>query len=383
LAGAGLEAIAEVANFSNKEARIKVSLRGSGAVLASRELSVPAGKTGRATFTGFPAHPYYEAEIDPGDALPLDNRRFAVSPAAQNLRILGISPRPQALTGLRTIAGVTLDLITPEEYERTERNGYALEIFHYSAPPVAPDKPALFVLPPDNNSLTDLEPAVSRAVISSWREPHPLTRYINFTLLRPVLSRPLKPRKAGEIIIESPGGPLAFATERAGVRQLVLGFDPFPYLGRENLPVSIFTLNFLDWFFHGARAEGTTTGETLTFGGSAQKGNFMLTPKGDKITLNPGSVSFTATYLQGLYQLDRGPHRELFAVNLRNQGESDLRNPSPIELRDLIRNGNQVSALFSLWPYLLLLSLFLLLLEWFANPSRLSNHRPAGITHRA
>jgi hypothetical protein len=282
------------------------------------------------------------------------------------------------LIGLRTIPGVTLDVIAPQEYERTERSGYGLEIFHYSAPPVVPENPALFVLPPDNNPLVELGAPVSRPVISSWREPHPLTRYVNFTLLRPVFSRPLKPRRAGEIIIESPEGPLAFATERAGVRQLALGFDVFPYLGRENLPVSVLTLNLLDWFFHGARAEGRTTGEPLAFGSSIQKGNFMLAPRGDKIALNPGSTSFTATYLQGLYQLDRGPHRELFAVNLRNQSESDLRDPTPIELRDLSRSGNQVSALFSLWPYLLLLSLLLLLLEWFVNPSRLRTAgRPA------
>ena len=382
LVGAGLEATAEVGNFSNKDAHIKVALRGGGARLGIQDLSIKAGQSGRVTFTGFPAHPYYTAEIDAIDSLKIDNRRFAVSPAAQNLRILGVSPRPQALTTLRKIAGVTVDLIAPQEYESTERSGYALEIFHYSTPPVAPEKPALFVLPPDNNPLAEMEPPVSRAVISSWREPHPLTRYVNFTLLRPVFSRPLKPRSAGEIIIESPGGPLAFATERAGVRQLVLGFDPFPYLGRENLPVSVFTLNLLNWFFHGARVEGSTTGEVLTFGKSVQKGNFMVTPRGDKVALNPDSTSFSKTYLQGLYQLDRGADRELFAVNLRNQSESDLRNPAPIELQDSNRSGIQVSALFSLWPYLLLLSLLLLLVEWFVNPRLLSKQRTP-IAHRA
>jgi hypothetical protein len=99
-----------------------------------------------------------------------------------------------------------------------------------------------------------------------------------------------------------------------------------------------------------------------------QQGNFLLTPRGDKITLNPGANNFPDTYFQGLYQIDRGTRRELFAVNLENTNESDLRAPTPIELREASSSGSRVSALFSIWPYLLLASLFLLLVEWFVNP---------------
>ena len=367
LVGSRLEATAEVANYSTKDERIRVALRGGGVMIASRDLPVSAGKTAQATFAGLPAYPYYEVEIEARDALPVDNRRFAVPPAAQNLRILGISPRPQALNSLRSIAGVSLDLIAPQEYDKIDRSGYGLEIFHYAAPPVLPEKPALFVLPPDNNPLVDLEKPVSRPAVSSWREPHPLTRYVNFALFRPAFSRPLRPRISGEIIIESPAGALVFAAEQRGFRQAVLGFDIFPYLGRENLPVSVFTLNLLDWFFHGSGAEGRATGAPLTFS-YTQQGNFLVTPKGDKITLNPGVNNFPATYFQGIYQIDRSAQRELFAVNLKNNNESDLRQLTPIELREVSSGGGKVSALFSIWPYLLLTSLFLLLVEWFVNP---------------
>ena len=367
LVGSRLEATAEVANYSTKDERIRVALRGGGVMIASRDLPVSAGKTAQATFAGLPAYPYYEVEIEARDALPVDNRRFAVPPAAQNLRILGISPRPQALNSLRSIAGVSLDLIAPQEYDKIDRSGYGLEIFHYAAPPVLPEKPALFVLPPDNNPLVDLEKPVSRPAVSSWREPHPLTRYVNFALFRPAFSRPLRPRISGEIIIESAAGALVFAAEQRGFRQAVLGFDIFPYLGRENLPVSVFTLNLLDWFFHGSGAAGRATGAPLTFS-YTQQGNFLVTPKGDKITLNPGVNNFPATYFQGIYQIDRSAQRELFAVNLKNNNESDLRQLTPIELREVSSGGGKVSALFSIWPYLLLTSLFLLLVEWFVNP---------------
>ncbi|HEY5542056.1 MAG TPA: hypothetical protein VIM04_02200, partial [Candidatus Binatia bacterium] len=79
LANVQLEATVEVGNFSAKEEKIKVLLRGSGTLLQSRELVIGAGKTAEAGFSGFAAHPYYEAEIDVRDALPLDNRAFAVA----------------------------------------------------------------------------------------------------------------------------------------------------------------------------------------------------------------------------------------------------------------------------------------------------------------
>jgi len=366
LVGSRLEGTAEVANYSTKDGRIRIVLRAGGAVISSRELLVGAGKTAAATFVGFPAYPYYEVEIETRDALPLDNRRFAIPPASQNFRILAISPRPQTLSSLRSIPGVSLDLIAPQDYEKTDRSGYGLEIFHYSTPAVIPGNPALYVLPPDNNPFAGLDSPVSQPVVSNWRDPHPLTRYINFALFRPAFSRPLRPRVSGETIIESPAGPLAFATERRGVRQLVLGFDLFPYLGRDNLPVSVFTLNLLDWFFQGSGATGRVSGQPLTFS-AARQGNFLLTPRGDKVPLEPGSNGFAATFFQGIYQIDRGTYRELFAVNIENKNESDLREPTPIELRDVSSTGAKFSALFSIWPYLLLISLSLLFLEWFAR----------------
>jgi hypothetical protein len=274
-----------------------------------------------------------------------------------------------------------VDVISPGEYEKTDRSGYSLEIFHFSTPAVLPRTPALFVLPPDNNSLVQLEAPMSRPMVSSWREPHPLTRYVNFALFRPSYARSLKPKTAGESIIESPSGPLAFAAEDQGVRHLVLGFDPFPYLGRDNLPVSIFTVNFLNWFFDGAAAKEPASGKPLSLGITRQ-GDWLITPKGEKISLKPGANNFAQTFHQGIYQLNRAGEKESFAINLQDPGESDLRERSPIEIRGEEASPASPSLLFSFWPYLLLASLLLLLIEWFINPrgDRLTSRSRLGIS---
>lgn len=367
LANAQLEATVELGNFSAKEEKIKVLLRGSGTLLQSRELVIGAGKTAEAGFSGFAAHPYYEAEIDVRDALPLDNRAFAVAPTAANLRILAVSPRPQALASLGAIPGVKLDLISPADYEKAERSGYGLEIFHFATPASLPQTPALFVLPPDANDWVDLGRPIARTVVSGWRDPHPLTRYVNFSLFRPIYARPLKPQASGDVIIESPQGPLVFAIERRGARHLVLGFDPFPYLGRGNLPMSIFTLNFLDWFFESGSRRGTASGEPLALGVAGQ-GGLLTTPRGEKISLEPGANNYAGTFRQGIYQLRRSGENQIFAVNLQDANESDLRAPAPIAMKSATLSGGGAAALFSYWPYLLLAALLLLIIEWFVFP---------------
>ncbi len=362
-----MEASALVANFSAKNERVKISLKADGAILASRELRVGADKTASATFEGFSEHPSYEVEIDARDALALDNRRFAVATSTRKLRILAVTPRPQAASSLKLIQGVSVDVIAPADYAKYQRPGYGLEIFHFATPARLPENPALFILPPANNSLVDLGAPISNPQISSWREPHVLTRYINFSLLRPTYARPLKPQSAGDVIIESPAGALAFAVERPGTRYLILGFDPLPYLGRKNLPMSIFTLNFLDWFIESGGSRSQATGEPIPLI-AARSGDLLITPAGDRIALKPGLSYFPSTFAQGIYRRSRAGASELYARNLDDLGESDLRASSTIELRGESENSGSASVLFSFWPYLLLASLFLLVIEWFINP---------------
>jgi hypothetical protein len=122
LANTRLEATAQVANYSNKDEKIRIFLKANGKTLAEREVAVGTGKTASATFEGLPEYPYYLAEIDARDALPLDNRRYAVAPLSRELKILAITPRPQAVTSLRSIPGVTVDVIAPTDYEKSFGN---------------------------------------------------------------------------------------------------------------------------------------------------------------------------------------------------------------------------------------------------------------------
>jgi len=363
LANARMEAIVKIANFSDRSERAKILLKANGAVLANRDLSVEADGTATANFEGFTEHPTYEAAIESGDVLPLDNRRFTVGPGSRNLQVLAVTPRPQEIRSLRSIPGLALELVSPAEYENSQRTGHGLEIFHFSAPATLPRNPALFILPPENHSLAKPGAPESNVTVSSWREPHTLTRYINFSLFRPTYARPLKPESPGEVVIESPNGALAFATERQGVRYLTLGFDPFPYLGRDNLPMSVFTLNLLDWFFDTGVAGSQGTGEPISLG-IVQSGETLTTPRGEKIELKSGMTSFSETFYQGIYRRSRPGQDAYYARNLLQVHESDLRANAPILLEAEAGDTSSPSVLFSFWPYLLAAALLLFAFEW-------------------
>ena len=367
IAATRLEASATISNFSSRDEKLRVALKANGTTLTSRDVNARAGNAATVMFEGFAAHPAYEVEIEGADALPLDNRRYAVAPASRNLRILAITPRPQAAASLKSIPGVTVDVVSPADYGKAVRSDYGLEVFHFAAPATLPDNPSLFILPPERNSIVESGAPVGTVQVSSWREPHELTRYINFSLFRPTYARPLKPKTAGDIIIDSPNGPLAFALEHRGAHYLFLGFDPLPYLGRENLPMSIFTLNLLDWFLDSAGTKAQGTAEPIAFG-TVEAGDTLVTPAGKKIALNGRATVFQDTYEQGLYEWRHGRETRWFARNLADEQESDLRAPNRIDLHDIAKAPGTSSAMFTFWPYLLITSLLLFFLEWFISP---------------
>ena len=134
LANARLEASAQVANYSNKDEKIRILLKADGKTLAEREVAVSTGKTASATFEGLPEYPYYVAEIDARDALtPGQPPLCGCAAVARPQGPCHYAPASSAPASLRSIPGVTVDVIAPTDYEKSERAGYGLEIFHFAS----------------------------------------------------------------------------------------------------------------------------------------------------------------------------------------------------------------------------------------------------------
>src|SRR5262249_59850842 len=108
----------EVRSFSNVEEKFQLNIKAGGKIIATRAYTIAPGKSVDASLDGIPAYPFYEGEIAADDGLPLDNRRFAVAPPTDRIKILAISPRPGGLDSLRAIPGVDAQMIAPEAYRK-------------------------------------------------------------------------------------------------------------------------------------------------------------------------------------------------------------------------------------------------------------------------
>ena len=126
-------------------------------------------------------------------------------------------------------------------------NSLAGILFYKSAPQRLPGIHSLFVLPPTDTSLFEVLPAVANANITDWEDGSPLTSYANLRLLTPSSVLPLQIPSWGNEVIESTAGTVLFAGNKGGKRYAVMGFELFPFEGRDSPLTTILTLNSLKW----------------------------------------------------------------------------------------------------------------------------------------
>ena len=152
------------------------------------------------------------------------------------------------------------------------------------------------------------------------------------------------------------------AGNRQGHRFIATGFNPLPYLGRANLPMSILTLNMLG-YLAGFGAQGTDlrTGQPWLIPAGVKE---IVLPSGRREMVHPGEP-FSSVTIQGIYTLiGADGSRMLRAVNLADLATSDLENAPPLKIeRAPAALSEQAVVRTSLTPYLLAAIMLLLVLE--------------------
>jgi hypothetical protein len=133
-------------------------------------------------------------------------------------------------------------------------------------------------------------------------------------------------------VVSGQGGGLLLRGERQGHRYIATGFNPFPYLGRRNLPMSVLTLNILSYLAGlGTSSAGFRTGQPwLTPAGV----EIITLPSGKKVKATPGTL-FTDVGSQGIYELS-GPDIPATprAVNLDNLAVSNFQDTPPLKVEE-------------------------------------------------
>jgi hypothetical protein len=318
-------------NFSPQPQTLAVAIIGDGREVARAEARLEGHEVGSLEFPSLAPADAYRAVLTPPDAFVLDNTAFATAHAVKSVDVLFISPTPADAQGLASLPGVAVRTQSPENFSPLEAAKADLVIFEYGAPKELPLANSLLVMPPPGDPVFNfaVRPASSIA-ITAWDSPAPLTDGVNFRLLDLRSGEYFNLHPWMQPAVDGAGGALMLYGDRQGHRYVATGFNPFPYLGRRNLPMSVLTLNILGYLAGlGADSGGYRTGEPwLVPAGIAT----VVMPSGARVAVHPGTL-FSGDVAQGIYQLvGPGGQRTMRAVNFSDLAASDLENPAPLKL---------------------------------------------------
>ena len=329
--GAGaLKARLEVANFSPRPQDLQVEISAGGMRLATAPIRLEAREIGGVEFPTLAPSSAYRADLKPSDGFPLDNVAFATPRTGGEIQVLFVSPTPADGAALAGLPGLHIRTMPPEKFSPQEAKA-DLVIFEYGVPKELPSANALLVMPPGGDPVFDLKLMQGQvSQVAGWRSPDPLTDGVNFRLLALRQPESFGVHPWMESVVNSNLGALIMEGTRQGHRYVALGFNPFPYLGTKNLPMSILTLNILGYLSgFGSEDAGYRTGYPWTVPAGVSE---IITPEGRKVSVQAGA-RFSEDTTQGIYQLmGPGSQRRLRAINLADLAVSDLENPRPIGL---------------------------------------------------
>ena len=416
-----MTAFAQVTNYSDSPAQRRLTLYADGQLVSAYDLEIAPSDQSAVVAHGLPiATRVLEAQLDGGDALPFDDRAWAVHGGEEPTSITLVSDGNLFLeTGLALLPGLEVTTVRPEDYEegwKTGRmedwkdgdaaDGEALQssnlptfqpsnltIFD-SYVPITATLPAgnlFFIAPPRSTELFTVTGRVDQPLPRPVDAEDPLLAHVSLAevgvLDAAQVSLPpwARPVIAGDV--DSDTIALLFAGEIDDRRVAVLAFD----LRRSDLPLRVaFPLllaNLTGWLAPGSGGDLATqvvpgTAVSLTLPPQAESAT-VARPDGSTTRLIPegGRALYADTGQLGTYDVAWNPSEPSidggfqgsettqahFAVNLFSPQESDVRPAETLpvlatgEGKDDERSG-QVRREW--WRALALIAMALLIAEW-------------------
>src|SRR5579885_1826639 len=326
-----LHARITVSNFSSERRQVEVIVEGDGRRLGDARETLGAGETGVLEFPALTPARVYRATLKPDDAFALDNVAYATGGSVKKVAILFVTPRPADADGLDSIPGVEVKVVAPGAFAPDDLRNSDLAVFEFSAPKEIPGVNSLLVMPPPGDPVFDFTVAPASDIqIAGWRSTDQLTDSVNFRMLKLGQGEFLGVHPWMAAVMSGQGGGLLLRGERQGHRYIATGFNPFPYLGRRNLPMSVLTLNILSYLAGlGTSESGYHTGQPWLVPAGVQS---ITLPSGKRVPAKPGTL-FTDVATQGIYELS-GPDVPATprAVNLDNPAVSDFQNATTLKI---------------------------------------------------
>jgi len=400
-----LDIFLQVQNFGREAVRTDVSLYVDGGLSAVQTVGLAAGaleqpdeeSTAAAVeprLTGNTASLSFELTLDQAavvearlsrdDALPLDDRAYAVVPPPRKLRVLLVRSEYPFLESV--LVGLPLEHVermTPEAYEAApaqeiEEDGqskYDVVIFDGHDTGRLPAGNYLFIAAlPQIDEIKAAE-ELGPHMLMWWDETHPVLRHVALDFVHIAKGTVLEMPPEAETLVEGPQGPVLTRYAKDARHYLILTFavEQSTWWSKPSFPVFVYNaLRYLG--SGGATAEQgpTRPGEALRIPLPAGTQEAELTrPDGSKVklTVEPGQQArYAGTHRVGVYRVEPGIEgRDRFAVNLEDAAESDIAPRGNLKIGSV--PVPQVSGIRTatpeIWRWFVGAALLIVLLEWY------------------
>jgi len=383
-AAGGPELFAQVTNYSDADRTVLLSFYQGDDLVTARQLELPAGSSRGLTLDNLPNTPgVYKARIsDPQnntspDSLALDDTAFAVYQSTSARRVLLVSKGNLFLEQLlASLPGIQPFRALPTEDGKLQIPAEPFDLFLLDG--ILPaELPAgnLLLINPSSNALFEVGASFNEMKNVRVQE-HVLTRFVDWSAVHVRQARAVAPPDWAEVLIDTEGGPLVFAGETGGRRVAVLTFD----LHESDLPLQvaypILFSNLINYLIPPGAFDATRSlhpGESLSIvPPPGTQRVVIVSPSNQVSTLAPAAtaLSFTRTNELGYYAVNfisqGATVAEYFAVNLFDPSESKIEPRRTIQVgrTAVSAAGAEQVGQRELWPWLILLALLLLLIEW-------------------
>jgi hypothetical protein len=371
-----------VRNYAERTRSGVLTVRLNDRPILRRDFTLTSREVRSFSVKGFDGPGKLTAQIEPDDALSVDNQALAWLSERGQRRLVLVSPSRGLQEELErvsySIPGLTLKTIAPSAFSPAALNPQDVVLFHQFVPGVAVPANSLYVFPPPDNQLFPVVTEAEDLNILDWREGHEILRNLRYVEALPLRkARVLALPSWAQVLISSRTRtgevPLALTGEKDGHRVVCLAFD----LGRgnltnsDNLTLLLLFLNTLRWLLpHDPNAPLLVkAGETFFLpSGAAQDSPRVLPPGGQETVLEGGSVEVERV---GEYRLTGSRYRATLYANLFDEEESDIgrRDEKAPDAAPVIETGRAPQELVHIVPEEFGRSLYygaavLLLLEW-------------------
>jgi len=206
--------------------------------------------------------------------------------------------------------------------------------------------------------------------VTGWSRTSPLLDSVSLSGLAIGQALDLDPGAGFSVLAASGTSPLALSWDHAGVKALLLAFNPaasdFPL--RPGFPVLL--ANALSWFYPAwlqVQADQVQAGDPRSIPSGGAESVTVVKPDGSRLTLaaDGSSARLFETDQVGFYRVEAGSSTSELAVNLCSDSETDL-TPRYAALTGLDTGGPGGAMPAPVWPLAAAAALALLLLEWLA-----------------